>query len=120
MDAQPRSPGESSTDSAALASDDRDALCIRVVNLNASAVTASVEVDGGLAGAAAWAGTMTVLSGKPDDHNSPEKPRNIVPTETRVTAGQLTAGLEFSGHSFTVLNLTRAGGRGPAASHQEG
>eukprot|EP01052_Picozoa_sp_SAG31_P016524 SAG31_NODE_1098_length_9919_cov_2.877495_5_plen_160_part_00 len=88
----------------ALRSDDHKRLTIRVVNLNATAVTAAVVVGRG----AAWSGTMTVLTGKLDDYNSPEKPHQISPNETAVTASQLKAGLNFSGHSFTVLNLTRS------------
>ena len=50
---------------------------------------------------------MTSLSGKLDDHNTPEEPHRIVPTETAVTAAQLAAGLEFDGFSFSVLSLAR-------------
>ena len=88
---------------AALASDDCDHLTIRVVNLNATAVTAAVAI----AGSSAWVGTATQLSGKLDAHNSPEQPLHIVPTEAPVTAGQLAAGFQFDPYSFTVLNLTR-------------
>lgn len=89
---------------AALASEDFQRLTVRIVNLNATAVTARVVIDGGVA----WRGTMTVLSGELDDHNSPEMPHHVVPVETPVTAGQLNTGLTFSGFSFTVLNLTRS------------
>ena len=89
---------------AALVSDSGEQLTVRVVNLNATAVTAGVAI----AGAETWSGTMTVLGGKLDDHNSPEQPHHIVPTESPVTAGELAAGIKFGGHSFTVLNLTRS------------
>jgi hypothetical protein len=88
---------------AALASDDRRRLTVRVVNLNSTAVTACVAIAGG----SAWAGTATTLSGKLDGHNTPERPVHVVPTEAPVTAAQLASGLMFDGYSFTVLNLTR-------------
>jgi alpha-L-arabinofuranosidase len=88
---------------AALASDDCDHLTIRVVNLNATAVTAAVAIAGG----STWGGTATQLSGKLDDYNSPKQLHHVVPTEVPVTAGQLAAGFRFDQYSFTVLNLTR-------------
>ena len=89
---------------AALASDAGDRLTLRVVNLNSTKVTAAVAVKGQEGG---WTGTMTSLSGKLDDHNTPEDPHHVVPTETAVTAAQLAAGLEFDGFSFAVLSLAR-------------
>jgi alpha-L-arabinofuranosidase len=89
---------------AALASDAGDRLTLRVVNLNSTKATAAVAVKGQEGG---WTGTMTSLSGKLDDHNTPEEPHQIVPTETAVTAAQLAAGLEFDGFSFSVLSLAR-------------
>ena len=58
---------------------------------------------------------MTVLSGKLDDHNTPEQPQHVVPVTTSVTAGQLAGGkgVEFAGFSFTVLDLKRSGTHSP-------
>jgi alpha-L-arabinofuranosidase len=89
---------------AALASDDRERLTVRVVNLNQTNVTAAIAIAGG----SGWSGTVTTLSGQLDDFNSPEQPLHVVPAEAPITAAQLSAGVVFIGHSFAVLNLKRS------------
>jgi len=88
---------------AALASADGKHVTVRAVNLNATAVTAAVQVDGDN-----WAGTRIVLSGALDAHNTPTDPNAVVPNETQVSAQQLRQGVVFGAHSFTVLQLNRS------------
>jgi alpha-L-arabinofuranosidase len=93
-------------DVTATRSEDGRSVVLKLVNLEGSAVKASIEVAG--FGPSSPTARVTVLSGELAGRNTPDEPERIVPRERMIRAAGARWPLELEPHSFTVVEIERA------------
>jgi alpha-N-arabinofuranosidase len=79
-------------------------VCLKFVNLNATAQTVQIEING--SGKVAAAGSLTVLtSARPSDTNTINDPARVKPVTTRISGLGARFTRTFEPYSLSVLEL---------------